>query len=190
MCDKITGHCTLQLDQVQQIVSGCDTNCAGHFHQHCAVVEDVLAKKCAKIDAHAVQQLGQCYGLLAAFGVTLPTEAELESHAAGSPRPWPSEATPEGDGGGAPPGEYPILPEGYSVPDVIKPWTANLPVGVPQTGPIAQLPPGPFALDFGPIAASLACLCRDADRVPETTFARVPDAGALTDPVYPIDEKV
>lgn len=190
VCDKITGHITLQLDQCAQIVAGCDTNCQGHFYQHCAVVEDILAKKCAKIDAHAVQQLGQCYGLLAAFGVTLPTEDELQAHAAGSPRPWPNEQPPLGDGGGAPPGEYPILPEGYSVPDVIQPWKADLPASGGQIGPMAQLPPGQFALDFGPIAASLACLCRDTDRVPDETFARVPDTGGpLTDPTYPIDEK-
>jgi hypothetical protein len=130
--DRIVGHIAGQLDECQAILDHFDSVCRGCIEVHCDQAEAIIQRVQAKIDNHLVYWLCYCYNLLARFGVTQPTQSELEACANGQPRPWPP-ATPDGQTSTEPPAEDLYLPPADDFPP--------LPAALPSSQPTAQLVP-------------------------------------------------
>lgn len=84
---KLHAGLSAYLDDVHATCQRCHSACSGCIDVHCDQVEATLAKCYKKIDAKIFQALAQCYNLLAQFGVTIPSDDELQTAQANGGRP-------------------------------------------------------------------------------------------------------
>jgi hypothetical protein len=83
----MTEHFTKALDQCQATLNRCVSSCSGCIDEHCDTVQRTCDKCNRKVDDYLVGQLATLYNRLARFGVSLPTDQELQGAATGGGRP-------------------------------------------------------------------------------------------------------